>query len=76
MKNLSAHKNDTINKNDFKYFLANKAVLLNDNNIDSIFAVYHINKRDFIQFLNSINQVSETRKAQIESFKDQVKAPG
>ena len=51
-------------------------MLLNDNNIDSIFAVYDINKRDFIQFLNSINQVSETRKAQIESFKDQVKAPG
>ena len=26
--------------------------------------------------MNSINQVSESRKAQIESFKEQVKAPG
>ena len=47
--------------------------------IDAIFNVYDVNKRDFInyiEFLNSINQVSETRKAQIESFKEQVKAPG
>ena len=79
LRNLSAHKSDIINKNDFKYFLANQAVLLNDNDIDAIFEVYDTNKRDFInyiQFLNSINQVSESRKAQIESFKEQVKAPG
>ena len=79
LRNLSAHKSDIINKNDFKYFLANQAVILNDNDIDAIFNVYDVNKRDFInyiEFLNSINQISETRKAQIESFKEQVKAPG
>ena len=76
---LSGHKSDIINKNDFKYFLAKQAILLNDNDIDSIFAVYDISKSDYINyimFLNSINRVNETRKAQIESFKDQVKVPG
>jgi len=79
LRNISAHKSDIMNKNDFKYFLAQQAILLNDNDIDSIFAVYDTSKRDFInylEFLNSINQVSESRKAQIESFKEQVKAPG
>ena len=79
LRNISAHKSDVMNKNNFKYFLAMQAILLNDNDIDSIFAVYDTSKRDFINylhFLNSINQVSESRKAQIESFKEQVKAPG
>ena len=79
LRNTSGHRSDIMNKNDFKYFLANQAILLNDNDIDSIFAVYDVSKRDFInyiQFLNSINQVSESRKAQIESFKEQVKVPG
>ena len=79
LRNLSGHKSDIINKNDFKYFLAKQAILLNDNDIDSIFAVYDISKSDYInyiQFLNSINSIGESRKAQIESFKEQVKAPG
>ena len=79
LRNLSGHRSDIINKNDFKYFLAKQAILLNDNDVDSIFAVYDISKSDYInyiQFLNSINSTSESRKAQIESFKEQVKAPG
>ena len=79
LRNLSAHKSDKINRNDFKYFLAKQAILLNDKDVDTIFAVYDESKNDFIDyinFLNSINQVNESRKAQIESFKEQVKAPG
>ena len=79
LRNLSAHKSDIINRNDFKYFLAKQAILLNDNDVDSIFAVYDTSKNDYIhyiQFLNSINTISESRKAQIESFKEQVKFPG
>ena len=79
LRNISGHKSDIINKNDFKYFLAKKAILLNDDDIDSIFAVYDVSKNDYInyiQFLNSINSISESRKAQIESFKEQMKAPG
>ena len=54
-------------------------ILLNDDDVDSIFAVYDVSKNDYInyiQFLNSINSISESRKAQIESFKEQMKAPG
>jgi Ca2+-binding EF-hand superfamily protein len=79
LRNISGHKSDIINKNDFKYFLAKKAILLNDDDVNSIFAVYDVSKNDYInyiQFLNSINSISESRKAQIESFKEQMKAPG
>ncbi len=79
LRNLSAHKSEIINKNDFKYHLAKQAILLNDYDVDTIFAVHDKSKSDFINyisFLNSINRVNQTRKAQIESFKDQVKVPG
>ena len=79
LRNLSAHKREIINKNDFKYHLAKQAILLNDYDVDTIFAVHDKSKSDFINyisFLNSINRVNQTRKAQIESFKDQVKVPG
>ena len=38
-----------------------------------LYLKYYIN---YIQFLNSIIFINESRKAQIESFKEQVKAPG
>ena len=79
LRNISAHKSDIMNKNDFKYFMAQQAILLNDEDINSIFAVYDVSKNDhinYIQFLNSINSVNDSRKAQIESFKEQVKVPG
>ena len=79
LRNLSAHKSEIINKNDFKYYLAKQAILLNDNDVDTIFAVHDKSKSDYINyisFLNSINRVNETRKSQIESFKEQVKVPG
>ena len=79
LRNLSGHRSDIINKNDFKYFMAKQAILLNDEDVDTIFKVYDVSKSNYInyiQFLNSINFVSESRKAQIESFKEQVKAPG
>lgn len=79
LRNLSAHKSEKIDKNDFKYHLAKQAILLNDNDVDTIYAVHDKTKSDYINyisFLNSINKVNETRKAQIESFKDQVKVPG
>ena len=79
LRNLSAHKSEIIDKNSFKYHLAKQAILLNDNDVDTIYAVHDTSKSDFINyinFLNSINRVNETRKAQIESFKEQVKAPG
>ena len=79
LRNLSSHKSVRINKNDCKYHLAKQAILLNDYDVDTIFAVHDKSKSDYINyihFLNSINRVNETRKTQIESFKDQVKVPG
>ena len=79
LRNISAHKSEIMSKNDFKYFLAKQAILLNDEDIDSIFDIYDLSKNDYInyiQFLNSIISVNDTRKAQIESFKEQVKVPG
>ena len=79
LRNLSGHKCDYISKNDFKYFFAKQAILLNDDDVDSIFEVYDISKNNYINyitFLNSINCVSEERKTKIESFKEQVKVPG
>jgi hypothetical protein len=79
LRNLSAHKSEIINKNDFKYHLAKQAILLNDKDVDTIFAVHDKSKSDYINyisFLNSINRVNPTRYAQIDSFKDQVKVPG
>jgi hypothetical protein len=79
LRNLSAHKSEIIDKNSFKYYFTKQAILLNDNDVDTIYAVHDTSKNDFINyidFLNSINRVSETRKSQIESFKEQVKVPG
>ena len=79
LRNLSGHRSDFINKNDFKYFFAKQAILLNDNDVDSIFEVYDVSKNNYINyiaFLNSINFVSDERKAKIESFKEQVKVQG
>ena len=79
LRNLSGHRSDIINKNDFKYFMAKQAILLNDEDVDTIFKVYDVSKSNYInyiQFLNSIIFINESRKAQIESFKEQVKAPG
>lgn len=79
LRNLSAHKSEIIDRNGFKYHFAKQAILLNDNDVDSIFAVHDLSKSDYInyiKFLNSIINVNSTRQQQIESFKDQVKVPG
>ena len=79
LRNISAHKSEIMNRNDFKYFLAKQAILLNDEDINAIFDIYDVSKNDYInyiQFLDSIISVNDSRKAQIESFKEQVKVPG
>ena len=56
-----------------------QGILLEDVDIESICDAYDVDKTDyfdFIQFLNAIRNVSNTRGSQIESFKEQVKAPG
>ena len=56
-----------------------QGILLEDTDVESICDAYDTNKTDyfnFVQFFNALRNVSNTRGAQIESFKDQVKAPG
>ena len=70
---------DVIDKNTFYLLMKRQGILLEDVDIDSICDAYDEEKTDyfnFINFLNALRNVSNTRGAQIESFKEQVKAPG
>ena len=76
---LENNRNDIIDKNTFRILTKKQGILLEDEDIDSICEAYDKDKSDyfnFIQFLNAIRNVSNTRGSQIESFKDQMKAPG
>ena len=62
-----------------KGWMKKQGILLEDTDIESICDAYDVNKTDyfnFIQFFNALRNVSNTRGAQIESFKEQVKSPG
>ena len=70
---------EIIDKNTFYLFMKRQGILLEDVDLDSICDAYDTNKTDyfnFIQLLNALRTVSNTRGSQIESFKEQVKAPG
>ena len=73
------NNSDVIDKNSFRLLLKKKGILLEDVDIDSICDAYDTNKSDYFNFMlffNALRNVSNTRGAQIESFKEQVKAPG
>ena len=70
---------EIIDKNTFYLLMKRQGILLEDVDLDSICDAYDTNKTDyfnFIQLLNALRTVSNTRGSQIESFKEQVKAPG
>ena len=70
---------DIIDKNTFYLLIKRQGILLEDVDLDSICDAYDTDKTDyfnFINFLNALRNVNNTRGSQIESFKDQVKAPG
>ena len=70
---------DIIDKNTFYLLIKRQGILLEDVDLESICDAYDVEKNDyfnFINFLNALRNVSNTRGSQIESFKDQVKAPG
>ena len=79
LKENNKNNSDVIDKNSFYLLLKKQGILLEDIDIESICDAYDTNKTDyfnFIQFLNAIRNVSNTRGSQIESFKDQIKVPG
>jgi len=68
-----------IDKNTFYLLMKKQGILLEDEDLESICDAYDVNKTDyfdFIQLLNALRNVSNTRGSQIESFKEQVKSPG
>ena len=70
---------EIIDKNTFYLLMKKQGILLEDEDLESICDTYDVNKTDyfdFIQLLNAIRNVSNTRGSQIESFKEQVKSPG
>ena len=79
LKENNKNNSDVIDKNTFYLLLKRQGILLEDIDIESICNTYDVDKTDyfnFIQFFNALRNVSNTRGSQIESFKDQVKAPG
>ena len=79
LKENNKNNSDVIDKNTFYLLLKRQGILLEDIDIESICDAYDVNKTDyfnFIQFFNALRNVSNTRGAQIESFKEQVKSPG
>lgn len=79
LRGLSGHKTELIDRNGFKYHLAQKNILLNDEDMSGIFSDFDRRKSDqlnFIEFLNSIRTCSEDRAMLIEQFLNQLKVPG
>ena len=79
LKENNKKNSDVIDKNSFYLLLKKQGILLEDTDIESICNAYDVDKTDyfnFIQFFNALRNVSNSRGSQIESFKDQVKAPG
>ena len=79
LKENNKNNSDIIDKNTFYLLLKKQGILLEDVDMESICNAYDTNKTDyfnFIQFFNALRSVNNTRGSQIESFKDQVKAPG
>ena len=70
---------DIININTFYLLMKKQGILLEDADLESICDAYDKDKSDYFNFINLLNalrNVSNTRGSQIESFKEQVKAPG
>ena len=79
LKENNKNNSDVIDKNSFYLLLKKQGILLENIDMESICNAYDTNKTDyfnFIQFFNALRNVSNTRGSQIESFKEQVKAPG
>ena len=76
LRSISPHDCDIIDKNSFKFNLDNQGIKLDFNEINEICEKFDINKNDhinFVEFLNKIRFVTESRGEQIDEFLSQVK---
>ena len=75
LRSISPHDCDIIDKNSFKHYLDNQGIKLDFNEVNEICAIFDTNKNDhinFIEFLNKIRYVTESRGQQIDEFLSQV----
>ena len=76
LRSISPHDCDIIDKNSFKYYLDKQGIRLDLNEVNEICAIFDKNKNDhinFVEFLNAIRYVTESRMQQIDEFLSQVK---
>ena len=76
LRSISPHDCDIIDKNQFKYYLDQQGIRLDFSEVTEICAIFDKNKNDhinFIEFLNAIRYVTESRMQQIDEFFNQVK---
>ena len=75
LRSISPHDCDIIDKNSFKHYLDQQGIRLDFNEVTEICSIFDKNKNDhinFVEFLNSIRYVTESRMQQIDEFLDQV----
>lgn len=75
LRSISPHDCDIIDKNSFKYYLDQQGIRLDFNEVSEICSKFDKNKNDhinFVEFLNTIRSVSESRMQQIDDFLSQV----
>ena len=76
LRSISPHDCDIIDKNSFKYYLDQQGIRLDFSEVTEICEIFDKNKNDhinFIEFLNAIRYVTESRMQQIDEFFNQVK---
>ena len=76
LRSISPHDCDIIDKNSFKFYLDKQGIRLDFNEVSEICEKFDINKNDhinFVEFLNKIRYVTESRGEQIDEFLNQVK---
>ena len=76
LRSISPHDCDIIDKNQFKHYLDQQGIRLDFSEVTEICAIFDKNKNDhinFIEFLNAIRYVTESRMQQIDEFFNQVK---
>ena len=76
LRSISPHDCDIIDKNSFKHYLDQQGIRLDFSEVTEICEIFDKNKNDhinFIEFLNAIRYVTESRMQQIDEFFNQVK---
>ena len=78
LKSVAKKRGDYLDKNDFKFYLTQYGVELNEYDIGFIFSRFDTKKSNqvpYVEVLNSFRYISDDRMKEIEEFKKQVIVP-